>query len=148
MSLRWKVAALLAVIVSIGVAAVSYITYRTTDTRLMEEVDRSLVQATERFLQRPNANRPFRPGNTVINIPERPLGIEQFVVQVSDRSGEVLASTEGVSLPTQSVDVNDLGRGKVLASCPGCDEALLMRALRPNPAGNANERTPLVLVRP
>jgi two-component system sensor histidine kinase MprB len=35
----------------------------------------------------------------VINIPERPLGVEQFVVQVSDLSGNVLASTEGVSLP-------------------------------------------------
>ena len=46
------------------------------------------------------------------------------------------------------VDVNDLGRVKVLASSPGCDEALLQRALRPNPAGNADERTPLVLVRP
>ena len=46
------------------------------------------------------------------------------------------------------VDVNDLGRVKVLASSSGCDEALLHRALRPNPAGNANERTPLVLVRP
>jgi hypothetical protein len=46
------------------------------------------------------------------------------------------------------VDVNDLGRVKVLASSPGCDEGLLERALRPNPAGNANERTPLVLVRP
>ena len=46
------------------------------------------------------------------------------------------------------VDVNDLGRVKVLASSRGCDEALLQRALRPNPAGNANERTPLVLVRP
>jgi hypothetical protein len=46
------------------------------------------------------------------------------------------------------VDVNDLGRVKVLASSPGCDEDLLQRALRPNPAGNANERTPLVLVRP
>jgi hypothetical protein len=46
------------------------------------------------------------------------------------------------------VDVNDLGRVKVLASNSGCDEALLHRALRPNPAGNANERTPLVLVRP
>ena len=46
------------------------------------------------------------------------------------------------------VAVNDLGRVKVLASSPGCDEALLMRALKPNPAGNANERTPLVLVRP
>ena len=46
------------------------------------------------------------------------------------------------------VDVNDLGRVKVLAASPGCDEALLQRALRPNPAGNADERTPLVLVRP
>merc|ERR1711939_727461 len=36
------------------------------------------------------------------------------------------------------VDVNDLGRVKVLASSEGCDESLLQRALRPNPAGNAN----------
>jgi len=46
------------------------------------------------------------------------------------------------------VDVNDLGRVKVLAASAGCDQALLQRALRPNPAGNADERTPLVLVRP
>ena len=46
------------------------------------------------------------------------------------------------------VDVNDLGRVKVLAASQGCDETLLHRALRPNPAGNADERTPLVLVRP
>jgi hypothetical protein len=46
------------------------------------------------------------------------------------------------------VDVNDLGRVKVLAASQGCDEELLQRALRPNPAGNANEGTPLVLVRP
>ncbi|WP_353292685.1 F420-0:Gamma-glutamyl ligase [Synechococcus sp. M16CYN] len=46
------------------------------------------------------------------------------------------------------VDVNDLSRVKVLASSAGCDEALLHRALRLNPAGNANQRTPLVLIRP
>lgn len=57
-----------------------------------------------------------------------------------------LATELGVAVAV--VDVNDLGRVKVLASSPGCDEALLQRALRPNPAGNANERTPLVLVRP
>ena len=56
------------------------------------------------------------------------------------------ADTLGISVAI--VDVNDLGRVKVLASSNGCDEALLHRALRPNPAGNANERTPLVLVRP
>ena len=37
---------------------------------------------------------------------------------------------------------------KVLASSDGCDEELLVRALKPNPAGNANQRTPVVLVRP
>ena len=57
-----------------------------------------------------------------------------------------LAAELGVAVAV--VDVNDLGRVKVLASSPGCDEALLQRALKPNPAGNANERTPLVLVRP
>ena len=57
-----------------------------------------------------------------------------------------LAAELGVAVAV--VDVNDLGRVKVLASSPGCDEELLQRALRPNPAGNANERTPLVLVRP
>jgi len=51
-------------------------------------------------------------------------------------------------VPVAVVDVNDLGRVKVLASSEGCDEGLLLRALRPNPAGNANERTPLVVVRP
>ena len=57
-----------------------------------------------------------------------------------------LAAELGVAVAV--VDVNDLGRVKVLAASPGCDQALLERALRPNPAGNANERTPLVLVRP
>ena len=110
MSLRLKVALLLAVIVSVGVTAVSLVTYRATDTRLMEEVDRSLVQATERFLRLPGRNRPNVPGRAVINIPERPLGVEQFVVQVSDLSGNVLASTEGVSLPVTAVGVGSDGR--------------------------------------
>ena len=58
------------------------------------------------------------------------------------------AMSRSLGVAVAVVDVNDLGRVKVLASSPGCDEALLERALRPNPAGNANERTPLVLVRP
>jgi len=57
-------------------------------------------------------------------------------------------AAESLGVAVAIVDVNDLGRVKVLASSVGCDENLLERALRPNPAGNANERTPLVLVRP
>ena len=59
---------------------------------------------------------------------------------------DAMAQSLGVAVAV--VDVNDLGRVKVLAASQGCDQALLQRALRPNPAGNANERTPLVLVRP
>ena len=74
---------------------------------------------------------------------------DQTIVLGPSNSQQVcrqLANELGVAVAV--VDVNDLGRVKVLASSPGCDEALLERALRPNPAGNANERTPLVLVRP
>jgi hypothetical protein len=74
---------------------------------------------------------------------------DQTIVLGPDQPAAIcaqLAADLGVAVAV--VDVNDLGRVKVLASSPGCDEALLQRALRPNPAGNANERTPLVLVRP
>jgi hypothetical protein len=73
---------------------------------------------------------------------------DQTIVLGPERPAELcrdLAAQLGVAVAV--VDVNDLGRVKVLASSPGCDELLLQRALRPNPAGNANERTPLVLVR-
>jgi hypothetical protein len=73
---------------------------------------------------------------------------QTLVLGPSDPEGfcERLAAELGVAVAV--VDVNDLGRVKVLAGSRNCDEALLQRALRPNPAGNANERTPLVLVRP
>ena len=73
-------------------------------------------------------------------------GDEPAVRRYQSAVFDELAAELGVAVAV--VDVNDLGRVKVLASSPGCDEALLQRALRPNPAGNANERTPLVLVRP
>ncbi|MCP9816044.1 F420-0:Gamma-glutamyl ligase [Synechococcus sp. GreenBA-s] len=74
---------------------------------------------------------------------------DQTIVLGPDQPATIcaqLAAELGVAVAV--VDVNDLGRVKVLAASPGTDEALLQRALRPNPAGNANERTPLVLVRP
>ena len=46
------------------------------------------------------------------------------------------------------VDVNDLGRVKVLAANKKCKKSFLLKALKSNPAGNANEQTPIVLVRP
>ncbi len=46
------------------------------------------------------------------------------------------------------VDVNDLGRVKILAASSNCDKRLIRQALSTNPAGNADQLTPLVLVRP
>ncbi|AAP99913.1 MULTISPECIES: hypothetical protein [Prochlorococcus] len=46
------------------------------------------------------------------------------------------------------VDVNDLGKVKVLASSKGVDLSLLKQALHSNPAGNADQQTPIVIVRP
>ncbi|MEB3157307.1 MAG: F420-0:Gamma-glutamyl ligase [Cyanobacteriota bacterium] len=63
-----------------------------------------------------------------------------------ERFCERMAATFGVAVAV--VDVNDLGRVKVLAASRGSDLSLIERALRPNPAGNANERTPVVLIRP
>jgi hypothetical protein len=63
-----------------------------------------------------------------------------------ERFCQDMAAALGVSVAV--VDVNDLGRVKVLAASRGSDLPLIERALRPNPAGNANERTPLVLIRP
>ncbi len=63
-----------------------------------------------------------------------------------ERFCERMTASLGVAVAV--VDVNDLGRVKVLAASRGSDLSLIERALRPNPAGNANERTPLVLIRP
>ncbi|MGQ9866601.1 MAG: F420-0:Gamma-glutamyl ligase [Pseudanabaenaceae cyanobacterium] len=74
---------------------------------------------------------------------------DQFIVYgpenpqaVCDR---ILAET---GLQAAIVDVNDLKRVFVLAKTPGVSLELLNEALLDNPAGNAAEQTPIVLIRP
>jgi len=100
-SLRWKLTLALAVIAALGTGLVGALSYQSTQSRLMTEIDRSLVNATDRFLDRRGGGRGDRPGsfeNLRLSIPERPLGIEQFIVQLVDPSGEVLAATDGVTI--------------------------------------------------
>ena len=102
MSLRWKLTLALAVIAALGTGVVGLLSYQSTQSRLMTEIDRSLVNATNGFLDRRGGGRGDRPGsfdNLRLSIPERPLGIEQFVVQLVEPSGDVVAATEGVDLP-------------------------------------------------
>jgi F420-0:gamma-glutamyl ligase len=44
------------------------------------------------------------------------------------------------------VDANDLGRVEICGASPFIDHDMLVEAMRPNPQGNADEQTPLVLV--
>ncbi len=72
---------------------------------------------------------------TIVLGPRNP---RQVCDQISKRLGI------GVAI----VDVNDLGRVKVLAASRQCNLNLIKKALKPNPAGNANQQTPLVIIRP
>lgn len=74
---------------------------------------------------------------------------DQTIVLGPERSRTTvtrLARTMGH--PVAVVDVNDLGRVKIVASSDGVDPDLVHRALAANPAGNADEGTPLVIIRP
>lgn len=116
MSLRWKLTVIMSAVMVVSSALVGIISYRSVESRLLTEIDRSLVEATNRFLDRPDPSVRFGPrGRVVVTVPERPLGIEQFVVQVSDRDGNVLAATDGVQLPAADVSAisvpDEPGRG-------------------------------------
>lgn len=110
-SLRWKVMGLLAAMSSLTAVVVGAVSYESMQHRLRDEIDSSLIQATDRFLDGPNVGRRFRPGGpTTITVPERPLGIEQYVVQVADSGGEVLAATAGVTLPVNAEGVDAIAQ--------------------------------------
>ena len=67
-----------------------------------------------------------------------PQDPQQVVDQIKRETG----------LAAAIVDVNDLRAVKVLASSPDVTTAFLQQALIKNPAGNASEQTPVVLIRP
>ncbi|BAD79895.1 hypothetical protein syc1705_d [Synechococcus elongatus PCC 6301] len=74
---------------------------------------------------------------------------DQFVVLGPQDPQAVVDRIEReTGLKTAIVDVNDLKAVKILAASAGLPTAVLESALRDNPAGNADEQTPIVLVRP
>ena len=74
---------------------------------------------------------------------------DQFIVLgPEDPSATVANVKEKTGMETAVVDANDLKEVKILASTSGIDADRLVRALRENPAGNADEQTPVLLVRP
>jgi F420-0:gamma-glutamyl ligase len=62
---------------------------------------------------------------------------EQVVASIKERFG----------VDAAIVDANDLGRTKILAATGGISQKLLLKVFRTNPAGNAAQQTPLVILR-
>lgn len=74
---------------------------------------------------------------------------DQFIVLgPGDPQNVVNTLQKETGLGAAIVDVNDLKAVKILAATSGLSTALIEEALRSNPAGNADEQTPLVLIRP
>ncbi len=74
---------------------------------------------------------------------------DQFIVLGPENPQQVvLAIQQETGLAAAIVDANDLKAVKVLAATANVPLAFLEQALISNPAGNADEQTPLVLIRP
>lgn len=74
---------------------------------------------------------------------------DKYIVKgPEDPEGVVARIKAETGIDAAIADANNLRRACVLAHTPGVDKAALVRRLLGNPSGNANEQTPLVLVRP
>ncbi len=74
---------------------------------------------------------------------------DQFIVLGPENPQQVVEQIQqATGLGAAIVDVNDLKAVKILAATSKVSHPLLKEALRSNPAGNADEQTPVVLIRP
>lgn len=74
---------------------------------------------------------------------------DQFIVMGPDQPEQVAENIKtATGLDAAIVDVNDLKRVKTLAASANVPIAVMESALRDNPAGNGDEQTPVVLIRP
>jgi len=74
---------------------------------------------------------------------------DQFIVLGPESPQTVVDEIrQATGLEAAIVDVNDLRAVKIVAATAGADTQVLTQALIDNPAGNADEQTPLVLIRP
>ena len=72
---------------------------------------------------------------------------QDIVLGPDDPRGVACRVAAALGCGAAVVDANDLGRVEICGASPFIDRDMLVEAMRPNPQGNADERTPLVLVR-
>lgn len=93
MGLRWKIALSLATVALIATAAVGIIGYRTTSARLLDEVDRSIREASQQMVGRVDDGR--------IGVPTRGL-LEVYSVRVLAVDGSIVASSFAHDVPVNA----------------------------------------------
>ena len=72
---------------------------------------------------------------------------KSIVLGPKDTQNFCIKASEELKVNVAVVDVNDLGRVKILSTNNVSNIDIINRALTSNPAGNANQQTPLVLIR-
>ena len=72
---------------------------------------------------------------------------QDIILGPDDPRGVAVRMAEALGCGAAVVDANDLGKVEIMGASAFLDHDLLVEAMRPNPQGNADERTPLVLVR-
>ena len=98
MGLRWKVALALAALALIATTAVGVIGYRSTEARLVDEVDQSITQSLALVVGRPGTDR----------VPTRGL-LEVYSVRVINRRGVVSNSSFEADVPVADDTESVLG---------------------------------------
>ena len=74
---------------------------------------------------------------------------DNFVVVGPAHADDVCAAiTAATGLPAAIVDANDLGKVDIVGATAGVPHELVRAALTANPAGNGDESTPVVIIRP
>ena len=72
---------------------------------------------------------------------------KSIVLGPKDAESFCIKASKELKVNVAVVDVNDLGRVKILSTNNVEKNAIIKRALSSNPAGNANQHTPIVLIR-
>ncbi len=122
MGLRWKIALSLAVVALIATLTVGVISYRSTSARLLDEVDRSISQATEQMIGRAVDGQ--------IPMPTRGL-LEVYSVRVLNARGASLASSfpDGAPIDDGALSVVGAPRAVDRETLVTADESLRVHTI-------------------
>ena len=127
MTLRAKLALVLASLAAMAAVGVGLLSYDATSTRMLAEIDRTLLNASRARSDGDGDNIPGgRPiGPPIFTPGGRRPGVNLEVVQYFDASGSVTSlSTDGVTLPVNDAEhaVAVTGKGEVLRTSVGSDD--------------------------